>query len=60
MASRGVHNVFDDIKVLEPSRISSTPRFWNVLYNEFKKLVEFMKGEVGEEEAKKVRGEGKY
>lgn len=24
-----ITNVFDDIKLLNPSRISSTPRFWN-------------------------------
>jgi hypothetical protein len=41
MASRGIANVFDDILILEPSRISSTPRFWNVLYNEYKKLVSY-------------------
>ena len=38
-ASRGICNVYDDIRVLEPSRVSSTPRFWNVLYNEYKKCL---------------------
>lgn len=27
-----IANVFDDIKILSPSRISSTPRFWNGIF----------------------------
>lgn len=26
-----VGTVFDDIRLLEPTRVSSTPRFWNVV-----------------------------
>ncbi len=30
--------MFEDIVLLNPSRISSTPRFWNKIYNEFQRV----------------------
>lgn len=32
-----ISTVFDDIQILSPNEISATPRFWNVIYSEFKR-----------------------
>tara|TARA_R110002050_G_scaffold14682_1_gene46139 strand:- start:596 stop:1096 length:501 start_codon:yes stop_codon:yes gene_type:complete len=53
MVSAGMANVFEDIGLLEPARVSSTPRFWNVLYTQYKKLILLKSAErmrEGEEE----------
>eukprot|EP01117_Protostelium_nocturnum_P019514 TRINITY_DN8476_c0_g2_i1.p1 TRINITY_DN8476_c0_g2~~TRINITY_DN8476_c0_g2_i1.p1 ORF type:complete len:1286 (+),score=275.14 TRINITY_DN8476_c0_g2_i1:294-4151(+) len=40
-----VQNIFEDIKFLNPTRLSCTPRFYNVIYSEFRRACEEEKEE---------------
>eukprot|EP01117_Protostelium_nocturnum_P016832 TRINITY_DN6740_c0_g2_i1.p1 TRINITY_DN6740_c0_g2~~TRINITY_DN6740_c0_g2_i1.p1 ORF type:complete len:1204 (-),score=415.77 TRINITY_DN6740_c0_g2_i1:30-3641(-) len=38
--SRGMANIFDELELIGPSHMSSTPRLWNVLFHEFQNEME--------------------
>eukprot|EP01117_Protostelium_nocturnum_P007446 TRINITY_DN2663_c0_g1_i16.p1 TRINITY_DN2663_c0_g1~~TRINITY_DN2663_c0_g1_i16.p1 ORF type:complete len:1279 (-),score=483.63 TRINITY_DN2663_c0_g1_i16:1251-5087(-) len=38
--STGMQNIFDELELLSPTHIGSTPRIWNVLYDQFQTELE--------------------